>query len=161
EIVRQLCELEERHDYLIIDTGTGIHKSVRRFVAAADLPLIVTTPEPTAIADAYATLKALSAAGDLTTAYLLVNQADSIEQAPEIIAWVQERARMFLQVTVASAGLVPRDAAVGQAVARRQPLLSWQPRAAASRAFEQLARRVINLSSLSREGGAFFARFER
>ncbi|MGQ0634104.1 MAG: MinD/ParA family protein [Planctomycetaceae bacterium] len=158
EIIRQLSDLEESHDYLVVDTSTGIHRAVRRFVAAADMPLIVTTPEPTAIADAYATIKALSASGGVATPHVLVNQAESTEQAREIIARIQQTAQTFLQVSVAAAGSVPRDPAVAQAVLRRQPLQSWQPATPAGRAFEQLARRVINLTSRSADQGAFFAR---
>lgn len=163
EILSQLEELEGRHDYLIIDTGTGIHRSVRQFVAAAQTALVVTTPEPTAIADAYATIKALTVGNELLAAHILVNQADSPEQAREIIARVQQTARTFLQVAVSSAGHIPRDPAVPLAVARRRPFAAEEARTPAGLAVEQLARRLINLS-LSQpdsERASFFSRFSR
>jgi flagellar biosynthesis protein FlhG len=161
EILRQLAEVEETHDYLVVDTGTGIHGTVRRFVAAADVPLVVTTPEPTAVADAYATIKALSTIGGVATTWVLVNQAESSEQAHEIVARIQQTARTFLQASVAAAGCIPRDAAVAHAVGQRQPLLTCRSRTPAGRAFEQLARRIVNLNARSTGPGAFFARFER
>jgi flagellar biosynthesis protein FlhG len=159
EIVAQLEELERQHDFLVIDTGTGIHRTVRHFVAAAQTTLIVTTPEPTAIADAYATLKALTAGSDLLQPHILVNQAESPEQAREIIARVQQTARTFLHVTVSSAGHIPRDPAVVQAVVRRRPFAAETSRTPAALAIEQLARRLINLSQPGSERATFFSQF--
>jgi flagellar biosynthesis protein FlhG len=161
EILAQLDELERQHDFLIIDTGTGIHRTVRHFVAAAQTVLIVTTPEPTAIADAYATLKALTAAHDALQPHILVNQADSPEQAREIIARVQQTARTFLHLTVSSAGHIPRDPAVVQAVVRRRPFAAENIRTPAGLAIEQLARRLINLSQPETERTSFFSQFSR
>jgi flagellar biosynthesis protein FlhG len=161
EILSQLDELERQHDFLIIDTGTGIHRTVRHFVAAAQTVLIVTTPEPTAIADAYATLKALTAGSDLLQPHILVNQADSPAQAREIISRVQQTARTFLRVTVSSAGHIPRDPAVARAVACRKPFAADNPRTAAGLAIEQLARRLVNLTQPSNERSSFFSQFNR
>ncbi|HEY3963795.1 MAG TPA: MinD/ParA family protein [Planctomycetaceae bacterium] len=159
EILLQLEELEQHHDYLIIDTGTGIHRTVRRFVSAADTVLIVTTPEPTAIADAYATLKALSSGTELFQPHILVNLADSPAQAREIIARVQQTARTFLHLTVSSAGHIPRDPTVPAAVARRKPFVVDGSRSAAGMAIEQLARRMINMALPQSERGSFFSHF--
>ena len=159
EILSQLDEFERQHDFLIIDTGTGIHRTVRHFVAAAQTVLVVTTPEPTAIADAYATLKALTAGSELMQPHILVNQADSPEQAREIIARVQQTARTFLHVTVSSAGLHSRDPAVVQAVVRRKPFAAESTRTPAALAIEQLARRIVNLSPPDAEQASFFSQF--
>jgi flagellar biosynthesis protein FlhG len=157
EILSQLEALESHHEYLIVDTGTGIHRTVRQFVSAAEIVLIVTTPEPTAIADAYATLKALSSRTELFHPHILVNQAESPEQAREIIARVQQTARTFLHLTVSSAGHIPRDQAVPAAVARRRPFAVEGVRSAAGLAIEQLARRVVNMTQPEGERGSFFA----
>jgi flagellar biosynthesis protein FlhG len=161
EILAQLDELERQHDFLIIDTGTGIHRTVRHFASAAQTVLIVTTPEPTAIADAYATLKALTAGSDLVQPHILVNQADSPEQAREIISRVQQTARTFLHVTVSSAGHIPRDQAVVQAVVRRKPFAAETSRTPAGLAVEQLARRLVNLSRPASEQASFFSQFSQ
>lgn len=159
EILSQLEELEQSHDFLVIDTGTGIHRAVRQFVATADTILVVTTPEPTAIADAYATIKILTSGRDVSEPQLLVNQAMSVEQAREIILRVQQTARAFLHSTVGSAGNVPHDAAFAQAVVKRVPLLLDQPQSHAARAIELLARRVVNIAQRRTGQGAFFAQF--
>ena len=159
EILSQLDELERDHEFLIIDTGTGIHRTVRQFISAAQTVIVVTTPEPTAIADAYATLKALTGGSDLGQPLILVNQADSPEQAREIIARVQQTARTFLHLTVTAAGHIPRDPAVPAAVARRKPLLAENSRTPAGLAIEQLARRMVNMSPPQSDYVSFFSQF--
>jgi flagellar biosynthesis protein FlhG len=159
EILSQLDELERQHDFLIIDTGTGIHRAVRQFVSAAQIVLVVTTPEPTAIADAYATLKALTAGKELRLPHILVNQAESPAQAREIIARVQQTSRTFLHLTVSSAGHIPRDPAVPVAVARRKPFAAENARTPAALAIEQLARRLVNVSAPQIQQPSFFSQF--
>ena len=158
ELRGQLAELEQAYEYLVIDTGTGIHRAVRHFVALSDLGLVVTTPEPTAIADAYATIKALSAQPDGPALEVLVNRADSAEQARDIIARLQRTTRLFLHGEVGSAGFVPNDECVMQAVVRRTPFLVASPRQPASLAIEQLARRVVNILHKQPAPDAFFTR---
>ena len=158
EILRQLVELERQHDYVIIDTGTGIHRSVRQFVTAADIVLVVTTPEPTAIADAYAMVRALSSMA-IPTLEVIVNQADSVEQARAIIERLQQTSRVFLHTEVTSAGFVPRDPQVGEAVVGRTPFLCNSPNCPASLAIGQLARRIKNLTEVCSPRGSFFPRF--
>lgn len=157
EILNQLEQLERTHDVIVIDTGTGIHQSVRRFLAAADVVLVVTTPEPTSIADAYATIKSISAceAPDIEA---LVNQADSPRQANAIIERLQQTARLFLRTKVVSAGSIPRDDSVVRAVARRKPFLIDNPHCPASIAIRQLAQRLNNKTSVRAASGTFFSR---
>jgi flagellar biosynthesis protein FlhG len=159
EILAQLETIEYSHDFLIIDTGTGIHKTVRQFVSAADTILVLTTPEPTSIADAYAMIKALGNSRESARPMILVNQADSIEQARGIILRMQETARTFLHTTVDSAGSIPRDPQVPRAVHRRVPFVMESPHCPAAQGIEQLARRVINLSQRSRQPQTYFSQF--
>jgi flagellar biosynthesis protein FlhG len=162
EVFRQLEELERDHEFLVLDAGTGFHPSVRQFVAAADRVLVVTTPEPTAIADAYATLKALTAGpGGTACPSILVNQADSPEQAREIIARVQQTARTFLHTSVDSAGFIPRDPAVPESVVLRTAFLLRAPRSPAARAIEQLAGRVTNEALPETPTRSYFTRLRK
>jgi len=160
DLLRQLKELEYEHEFLVIDTGTGIHRSVRLFAAAADVALVVTTPEPTAIADAYATIKALSTHDGNLSLEVLVNRADSAEQARDIAARLQRTTETFLHTRVGSAGFLPEDVEVIRAVKKQTPFLSLSPRSPASRAIDQLARRLTNvLSERSRpDMASFFTR---
>jgi flagellar biosynthesis protein FlhG len=157
DIIRQLAELEQNHDYVVIDTATGIHRSVRQFVTTADIALIVTTPEPTAIADAYATVRALGASG-IPVMELIVNQAGSVQQARAIVERLQQTAKVFLQTEITSAGCVLYDPAVIDSVIRRTPFVTGNPDGAAAKSIELLARRIKNLTQFRAARGQFFPR---
>lgn len=159
EILAQLEAIEYAHDFLIIDTGTGIHRTVRQFVTGADTILVLTTPEPTSIADAYAMIKALGNGREVARPLVLVNQSDSIEQARGIMTRMQETARTFLHTTVDSAGSIPRDPQVPRAVCHRTPFILESPGCPASKGIEQLARRIINLSQRSQQESTYFSQF--
>ncbi len=137
----QLTDLEQRHDVLIIDTGSGIHRLVRQFSLAADQLLVVTTPEATSITDTYATIKSLCAAG--LALGVVVNQVDSGELALKIGERLKQTARMFLQADVDLCGCVPHDRSVPQSIAVRQPLMTYHPQSPAARSLARLAMRVV------------------
>ena len=160
DVLSQLGELEATHDFLVIDTATGIHQSVRHFVAAADIVLVVTTPELTSIANAYATLKSLAAIPDIPEPEVLVNQSASPEQAREIMHRLQQTARTFVHTHVSGSGFIPHDTAVPDSVARRLPFLAAAPRAPVSRAIHQLARRMINTRETRLAAKSFFERYQ-
>jgi flagellar biosynthesis protein FlhG len=157
DVLRQLAEFEQTHDFLIIDTAAGIHRSVRQFLEACDLVLVVATPEPTAIADAYATIKALSASG-IPTLEVLINQAASPEQASAISHRICETARNFLRVDVGSAGSIPHDPEVAVAVSRRCPFVVGKPDSPASQAVARLAQRLLEFFKAQPPRGSLFPR---
>ena len=159
-ILRQMEELERSHDFLIIDSSTGIHRTVRQFARAADIVLVLTTPEPTSIADAYATVKALCVE-DGPLLQILVNHCDSDRQGRKIIARLQQTSRLFLHREVASGGCIPRDQVVANAVSRRLPFLIDAPHSAASKAVEQLAHRMESLAGGTSTRSTFFSRIWR
>ncbi|MEX1094559.1 MAG: MinD/ParA family protein [Planctomycetales bacterium] len=161
EIFRQLEELERTHDFIILDTGTGIHQSIRRFLAAADVVLVVTAPEPTAIADAYATVKSLAGADESLRLQILVNQAESAQQARAILDRFKQTARTFLRRDVESAGFIPFDPHVPAAVRARRPLLHEHPECPAATAIRQLARRLKSIAASVPARPPFFARLAR
>lgn len=160
EIFQQLEEFERMHDFVIIDSGPGIHRSVREFVACAELVLVVTTPEPTALADAYATIKALSASHG-PRVEVVVNQAATSQQADLIIERIQQTSRLFVYKEVGSAGCIPHDPAVAASVLRRRPLLLEQPTSPAARSISQMARRLKQLAESSSQPGEFFPKLRR
>jgi len=160
EIFSQLEDFERSHDFVIIDTGPGIHRAVRDFVLSAGLVLLVTTPEPTALADAYATVKAL-ANGDGPRLEIVVNQAASAAQADAVIQRLQQTARLFLNADVGSAGSVPHDPCVSAAVQRRHPLLVEYSDSPAAAAINQLARRMMQLARNRPSANEFFPKIRQ
>jgi len=157
DVARQLAEFEQSHDFLVIDTAAGIHRAVRQFLEACELVLVVATPEPTAIADAYATIKALSGSG-VPTLEVLINQSASAEQATAIAERIRETARAFLRVDVGSAGWIPHDPEVAAAVSLRCPFVIGKPDCPASQAVGQLAQRLVQFFKAQPTRGSLFPR---
>lgn len=157
DLFQQLLPIEQSHDFLVLDTGTGIHRQVRQFVSAADVALIVTTPEPTSMADAYATVKSLAGIEDMEPA-VLVNQAQSAEQADAVIDRIRQTSKLFVHQPVTSAGFIPHDPAVTAAVAARTPFLIQSPHTAASAAIQRLARQLSRPATGQRRSAGFLPR---
>ena len=160
EILRQFEELEQQHDFLLIDTGSGVHRSVLDVVSLAETAFVVTTPEPNSITDAYATIKAL-AGRHQPRIDLLLNQAETPAQAEAIAARLQQTARQFLHVELGWAGSIPHDREVPLAVLQRRPFQLENPQCPAARAIAQLARRLRDPSSDRRPRSPFFPRLRQ
>jgi len=157
EIYWQLEPIEQSYDYLVIDTGTGLDKNIGKLIAASDISLMVATPEPTSIADTYATLKSLL--GEKKQVHLLVNQAESSHQAFSITERLQHTTKVFVHAEVPSVGFLPFDTHVKQAVLQQQPFLEAFPDCPASASILQLSRRLKSLLAQIAPYQSFFPRF--
>lgn len=157
DLFDQLRQVEASHDFVILDTGGGIHRTVRAFVNAADDVLVVATPEVTAVADAYATIKALSG-GDAPRLRLLANRVDSESQAGRLFERIRKTTELFVHVELDFAGCIPEDAHVQRAVASRRPFVTAYPHCAAARAIGDLARRWCRQAESHTLRGSFFER---
>lgn len=151
---RDLADLERDHDWLIIDTAGGQPHRASPFTHAADRVLIVTTPEATSVAEAYAALKGLSAA-ESPLASALVNRADSEPQALQILNRLRQAGRSFLRTDLDRAGFVPNDPAVRRSVAARRPLVDVEPACPAQQALERLSERLSRTVAARDEAGYF------
>ncbi len=160
-LIDALIELEENCDIILIDTGAGISANVLAFTRAADHVLVVTTPEPTAITDAYAVVKVISKDSADRRLSLLVNQVRSPAEARIVHDRVAKVARQFLNISVLDAGHVMADEQVQLAVRRRCPFLLSSPRSPASQCIAQLAMRLEQGVAVCREQGGFFNRMSR
>src|SRR5262249_9221190 len=119
-LIGALGELDGRIDVLLIDTAAGVSREVSAFLEAAPEVIVVTTPEPTAITDAYALIKVAWAArrrgsADRPRFRLVVNQANDAGEAVEVARKLEVVARQFLSVELESLGHVPADRSVARA----------------------------------------------
>jgi flagellar biosynthesis protein FlhG len=160
-VISTLGELEQQVDMILIDTGAGISANVLAFTRAADHVLVVTTPEPTAITDAYAVIKVISRDAAERRISLLVNQVCSPSEARSVYERISKVARQFLRVGVLDAGYVLDDEHVPQAVRRRSPFMLSSPRCPASQCIAQLAMRLEQGVAARIDTGGFFNRMSR
>ncbi len=146
-VLDQLLALERTTDLLIVDTGAGIGANSMAFAAAAHSILVVTTPEPTSIADAYGAIKTLVARGCREGLQLVVNMTASEAEGRAVHARIDRVSRAFLSTPIAFAGSIPHDPAVLAAVRRRTPVSVYAPESQAAQAIRQLARSLSGESA--------------
>ena len=150
DLLSRLGGIDGIADFVILDTGAGISANVLQFIVAAGDVLVVTTPEPPAITDAYALIKVVAnryssgANGVPVRIRLVVNQATNDSEARETSTNIVTVARKFLNVTVEPVGGIPADPAVLRAVRTQGPFTLLTPRSPASQAIERLALRILN-----------------
>jgi flagellar biosynthesis protein FlhG len=160
-LITSLAELEAQTDIILIDTGAGISANVLSFTRAADHVLVVTTPEPTAITDAYAVVKVISREDMNRRVSLLVNQARTPTEARVVYERIAKVAQQFLGMKLYDAGYVAWDEQVSLAVRRRVPFTISAPKCSASACISQLAMRMEQGVAASMSSGSFFNRMSR
>ncbi len=153
-LIDRLIEIEETSDLVLIDTSAGIHDSVTSMMWAADLCLVVATPEPTSIADAYALIKcvvqpAREKRREPPKIALIVNQAGTRE-ADEVHARVAGVCRRFLSYDLPMLGSIRKDRKASAAVKRRKPFMISAPRSGLSRDVARLAKSLRDWSEQGR-----------
>ena len=129
-------------DVLLIDTGAGISSNVLYFAVAAQEILVVASPEPTSITDAYALMKVLFLQHGEKRFRLLVNMAAGGAEAMVVYRKLCTVADRFLNISIDYVGYVPEDDYVTMAVCRQRAVVDLYPRAQSSRQFEKLAKVV-------------------
>ncbi len=144
EFIASFEELEDQADIILIDTSAGLNKNVITFALLADEIVLVTTPEPSAITDAYAMIKVLCGEKADANIGLIVNQAKNQAQAMDVANKIAEVSRQFLNFPVSVLGALPSDPYVPRAVMRRRPWVELYPRSAATGAIKKVAAKLLN-----------------
>ncbi|GMB08441.1 flagellar biosynthesis protein FlhG [Thermolongibacillus altinsuensis] len=141
--IEQLQLVSQSYDYIIFDMGAGISEDRLQLLMAVDEIFIITTPEPTAITDAYATMKYIHLLEKNIPFYLLVNRTHSEKEGNETLSRLKNAAKKFLGKDVKILGVLPEDRAVSTAVIRQIPFVLFDPTAKASKAMLQVVERYI------------------
>lgn len=154
-LVDRLIELERTSDAVLIDTSAGLHDHVTGFVRAADLGVIVMTPEPTSMTDAYALIKVLLTGGGggaevaggraMPRLGIVVNQAISAADAAGAHARINAVCRRFLETELPMLGWVRRDLRIGDSVRARRPILLSNPRSRVAKDLRSLSEVIADL----------------
>lgn len=138
-LIGALAVLEEGSDLCILDGGAGLGSQVRALLRAAGETLVVTTPEPTALADAYATVKTIHRANPGAVVHLVINMAEGPRDAEAAVRSVLAVCERYLGWVPSYLGAIPRDPAVPRAVREQRPFLLGAPSGPAARALRAMA----------------------
>ncbi len=141
-LVSAFDALEDRFDLVLVDCGAGIGDNVVFLAGACQDALLVVSPEPTSLSDAYATVKVLSQQAGLTHFHVVVNQAADF-QGRDVFRRLTQVTDRFLEARLDYLGAVPRDEDLQRALRVQQPLVELYPRAPASRALQALSQALL------------------
>jgi flagellar biosynthesis protein FlhG len=133
-------------DFLLLDTAAGISDNVVELLLLAERVVVVTSFEPTAVVDAYAIIKILTAADPTKELGLVVNAARDADDAGLVFRQLDIASSRFLRRGLRYYGFVVQDPAVREAVLAQRPIVDHLPQAPASRCFRILASRVAGIS---------------
>lgn len=141
---RKLGRCSEMAEIIIIDTGAGLNRNVIEFILAVEEVLLITTPEPTALADAYAVIKAYSTYTERHNIKLVVNRVREEENCDEVTERINQTTKKFLGLTVDCLGYIYEDRAVIEAVQNQEPFVIAKPESSAARCIFEIANGLLS-----------------
>lgn len=142
-ILEEFSVFDNDADVLLIDTAAGISENVAFFCIAAQEIVVVTSPEPTAITDAYALIKVLFTRYQEKGFNVLVNSARSSAEAMEVFRRLSLAAEKFLNVSLNYLGFIPFDEFVPKAVMDQKAFIDIYPNSPASQRIMEIASKVL------------------
>jgi len=157
-LVHQIQRLETNADIVVLDCGAGISRNVLTFAVSANQVLVVTTPQPTALADAYATIKTLHRERYNGKVSVFVNMARSKSEATAAYTRLTKVAERFLKFPVAYLGYMLHDTAVELAVRQRSPFVVRYPGSNASACITAVSAELARLCVVRENRGGWFKR---
>lgn len=145
-LIQRLYELDTMADIIIVDTGAGISDAVLEFVAASEEVLLVATPEPTSITDAYALLKTLNRnttyAPEKTVIKMIANEIRSEKEAEELFEKLSIVVNKFLNIDVEFLGTIPYDINMQKAVMKQEPVSITAPASSSAYAIRAIVEKT-------------------
>lgn len=149
----QIGMLHGRYDLILFDTGAGLSKETVKFIVAAQETVVITTPEPTSITDAYALIKMVQAMNHRVDFKLVVNRAADRQEGRQTADKISLAAKQFLSLDLPVLGVVLDDASVPKAVKRQVPFTIAYPGGSAAKAVEEIAKAFMSIPSESKTSG--------
>lgn len=141
--LHQVGQFDNWADIILIDTGAGLNRMVLNFVLAADEVIVVTTPEPTAVADAYAVIKAYAAQGGHSPIRLIVNRVRELAEGEGVLNKLSKVSQRFLGLSISHLGFIFEDRMVQKSVTSQVPLMIAYPDSVAARCVDRIAHSLV------------------
>lgn len=163
-LIQSFTYLDKIADIILIDTGAGASKQVIDLVKASKETIIVTTPEPTAITDAYAIIKIIKESKfDIPDISIIINCVDSRKEGEEIYIKLNRVSHRFLGVELKLLGYIPKDNLLVKSVKQQKPVSILYPNASSTKSINRISKYLLEVdSSLVEEyfgAKTFFSRF--
>jgi flagellar biosynthesis protein FlhG len=140
-------------DYIIMDTGAGINRSVLGFIACCNELIVITTPEPTSLTDAYSLLKVVNHFKLKKDAQVVVNRVIDIEEGRNTFEKFNNAVNSFLKIKLSYLGYITEDKRLIQAVRQQEPFTIKYPNCNAAVDIQKIALRLMGLQDQSNNFG--------
>lgn len=141
--LKQMEEVTFRFDYIIFDIGAGIHADSLFFILAADECIVITTPEPTSITDAYSVIKHILQQNTNIPIRFVLNRAVTKKHGEKVVKQFQQVVKKFLQIDIRCIGMLPDDKTVSQSVMRQVPFTIAAEKSSAAKAVKEIASAFV------------------
>lgn len=141
-LIETFTYLDENFDFILIDTGAGASHQVVNMVRASKETIIVTTPEPTALTDAYAMIKILKSVEPKPEMFIVINRTESRTEGEEIYLKLNRVSQRFLGLELKLLGYIPDDPNLAKAVKKQQPMTSLFPKSPASKSIIEISKEI-------------------
>ena len=143
-LFKNLREMEDSLDYMLIDTAAGIAKNVSGILRAAAEVVVVATPDPTSVVDAYATIKTVLRHSPKKSISVVVNNVSRLGDAEQVFQQLNSASMRFLNHQIEFLGMIPHDPQLWEAVREQTPIVEFNPHSPASRAIRLIAKQLHN-----------------
>jgi flagellar biosynthesis protein FlhG len=139
----QVSQLHGHCDVILFDTGAGLSKETLKFILAAEETIVVTTPEPTSITDAYAIIKMVNNMQSGIPFRLVINRVTEPREGKQTADKITLVAKQFLHMDIPTMGFVTEDSNISKAVKRQVPFTIAYPNSPASRNLSEIAEQYV------------------
>ena len=141
-LVTSIQAIEPHYDYMLVDTAAGISPTVLHFIAASQVAILVITPEPTSLTDAFSLLKVLRRRGYRRKVQVIVNMASTSVQAEKVFRRFSSAVLKYLELSTEYLGPVWMDESMRTAVTLQRPVALYPKNDPSARSFYRLAERI-------------------
>lgn len=157
KLITKLVKLDTIYDVVIIDTGAGIADSIIQFVLSSPEVLLVVTPEPTSITDAYSLLKAVNRKKDFDREHksikVIANRVNNQEEGQEIFDKISIVVSKFLNIQLEYLGYIPADKRIAYAVMEQTPIVMSQPDSSPAVMVKKICDRLLDIEEKNEKAG--------
>lgn len=158
KLIQDIEKVSRKYDYVLIDTSAGIGDEVVSFILPSDKTFLITTPEPTAITDAYALIKTMVKVYNYSKFDVVINMCKNTEEGKETFEKLYTSSKRFLDTQVNLAGFLSLSENIRRAVIERKIIVEDSPKDSYSRSLIELVGRQVNESGY-REDSSFWDKF--
>lgn len=159
KLIYDIDKLSNNYDYVLIDTSAGIGDEVVSFINASDKTYLITTPEPTAITDAYALIKTMTKVYGYKNFHLVVNMCKNLQEGQEVYTNLNNSTQRFLSLKIENAGFLYNSDNLKKSVIEREVVVERYPADPYSKSLIEIAETELNGSFTYKEKEGFWKKF--